>query len=162
MTIGERIRTARKRAGLTQAQLSEKSGVAAISIHQYEAGKRKPRLEQLIRISSALNIDMIDLTGLESEMSEYRIVLTEAGSLSDSKSYNVREIYNLLSDNEKAEFWDRLMEPLHTQLNEAFDRLNANGQQEALKRVRELTEIPRYRRQDTPAPHSDGAAQEDK
>lgn len=161
MTIGERIRTARKRAGLTQAQLSEKSGVAAISIHQYEAGKRKPRLEQLIRISSALNIDMIDLTGLESEMTEYRIVLTEAGGLSDSKSYNVREIYNLLSDNEKAEFWDRLMEPLHTQLNEAFDRLNANGQQEALKRVRELTEIPRYRRQDAPVPYSDGTAPED-
>lgn len=41
----------------------------------------------------------------------------------------------------------------HSQkLIEAFCQLNSEGQQEAVKRVEELTEIPRYRRQDSPEP----------
>lgn len=63
MTIGERIKTARKAAGLTQAQLAEKSTVAAISIHQYEAGKREPRIEQVQRIADALRLPVSSLVG---------------------------------------------------------------------------------------------------
>lgn len=40
----------------------------------------------------------------------------------------------------------------HTQMNTAFFELNFSGKQEAAKRVKELTEIPRYRRQDAPEP----------
>ena len=64
MDVAQRIRAARKNAGLTQAQLAEQSGVAAISIHQYEAGKRSPQLEQLLRLASALGVPLEDLTGL--------------------------------------------------------------------------------------------------
>ena len=35
-------------------------------------------------------------------------------------------------------------------LNEAFDKLNEKGQQKALERVEELTEIPRYQKDKTP------------
>ena len=35
-------------------------------------------------------------------------------------------------------------------LIEIFDTLNDDGQQKAIERVEELTEIPRYRRQDPP------------
>ena len=38
----------------------------------------------------------------------------------------------------------------HTRMNAAFHALNFSGQQEAVKRVEELTEIPRYRRQEAP------------
>ena len=61
MPVGERIRAARKSAGLTQAQLAEKSGVASISIHQYESGKRQPRIEQLKKIAVALGIRWYEL-----------------------------------------------------------------------------------------------------
>lgn len=57
MTTGERIKTARKKAGMTQAKLAAISGVAAISIHQYEAGKRHPQLEQALRIAGALGVE---------------------------------------------------------------------------------------------------------
>lgn len=67
MTIGERIRATRKTAGLTQAQLAEQSGVASISIHQYESGKRQPRLKQLQAISKALNVDWTDLVPEENQ-----------------------------------------------------------------------------------------------
>lgn len=61
MTAGENIRAARKKAGLTQSQLAAKSGVAAISIHQYEKGKRVPRLEQIYKIADALSIPYYEL-----------------------------------------------------------------------------------------------------
>lgn len=61
MTTGERIKAARKRAGVTQVQLAEQSGVAAISIHQYEAGKRNPQLEPVLRIANALGVPVQEL-----------------------------------------------------------------------------------------------------
>lgn len=67
MTIGECIRDARKAAGLTQNELADKSGVAAISIHQYEKGKRQPRLEQLLAIARALDIDLDSLIPAEDD-----------------------------------------------------------------------------------------------
>lgn len=56
MTIGQRIKQARKNAGLTQRELAEKSGTATGTIQQYELGKRQPRTEQLQRIAAALNV----------------------------------------------------------------------------------------------------------
>ena len=56
MTIGQRIKEARKNAGLTQRELAEKSGSATGTIQQYELGKRQPRIEQLQAIASALGV----------------------------------------------------------------------------------------------------------
>ena len=56
MSIGERIREARKLSKITQAQLAEKSGVAMISIHQYETGKRRPQIEQIQAIANVLGV----------------------------------------------------------------------------------------------------------
>ena len=58
MTIGEKIRFARKEKGLTQKELASKSGVAEISIRNYENGtRRQPRVEQLGMIANALQIN---------------------------------------------------------------------------------------------------------
>lgn len=65
MTAGENIRVARRKAGLTQSQLAARSGVAAISIHQYEKGKRVPRLEQIYKIADALGIPYYELLDYE-------------------------------------------------------------------------------------------------
>lgn len=59
MTVGERIKNARKEAGCTQKQLSEKSGVSTVSIQQYERGVRQPRLEQLKKLADALDISFV-------------------------------------------------------------------------------------------------------
>lgn len=58
MTVGERIQAARKKAGMKQSDLAEKLGVAVITIGQYERGKRQPRIEQLKRVASALDVDV--------------------------------------------------------------------------------------------------------
>lgn len=59
MSLGEKIQQARKEAALTQAQLAEKCGLAAITIQQYERDKRQPRLEQLVDIANALHVSML-------------------------------------------------------------------------------------------------------
>ena len=61
MTVGERIKAARNKAGLKQSELAEKLGVAVITIGQYERDKRQPRLEQLRRIAAALGVEWTDL-----------------------------------------------------------------------------------------------------
>lgn len=56
MTIGEKIRNARKTAKMTQKALGSSLGVSPQMIAQYEAGKRQPKIEQLQKIAAALNI----------------------------------------------------------------------------------------------------------
>lgn len=61
ITIGDKIRNYRKLSGLTQKQLGELSGTSETTIKQYEAGKRQPRIEQLIKIADTLNVLSSDL-----------------------------------------------------------------------------------------------------
>lgn len=60
---GKNIKNARKKAGLTQKELAEASGVAKVTIQQYETGKRQPRLEQLSMLAEAMKVHMDELLG---------------------------------------------------------------------------------------------------
>lgn len=61
VSVGKRIMQARKKAGLTQAQLAETLGLATITIRQYESGKRKPSIEQIKRIANVLETRWYEL-----------------------------------------------------------------------------------------------------
>lgn len=65
MEIGEKIKQIRKQRKLTQKQLGEISGTSEITIRQYETNRRAPRIEQLNKIATALNVDISDLLGME-------------------------------------------------------------------------------------------------
>ncbi|MEA4928413.1 MAG: helix-turn-helix transcriptional regulator [Candidatus Limiplasma sp.] len=56
MSIGDRLKDARKANGLTQEQLSELAGVARENIGRYETGKSQPTVDVLIRLADALNV----------------------------------------------------------------------------------------------------------
>ena len=58
MIIGQKIRKYRKLNGMTQKELGDKSGLSEIAIRSYESNKRNPKKEQLIKLSSALNIPL--------------------------------------------------------------------------------------------------------
>jgi len=64
MTIGERIKQARKAKGFTQKQLGELSKTSEGTVRQYEIGKRQPRLEQLQAIAAALDVPLEALVGI--------------------------------------------------------------------------------------------------
>ena len=67
MTIGERIKEFRLRAGLTQSELAEKLGIPYQSIGQWERGLRSPKIETLQKIADALNVSLGMLTIPEKE-----------------------------------------------------------------------------------------------
>ena len=58
MTIGEAIKKARNKAGLTQKQLANKLGVSFTLVSQYERGTRNPKPETLDRIATALGMTL--------------------------------------------------------------------------------------------------------
>jgi transcriptional regulator with XRE-family HTH domain len=54
VNFGANLRKARKACGLTQEQVSERSGVQAGEISRIEAGKRDPKVSTLLRLAEAV------------------------------------------------------------------------------------------------------------
>jgi transcriptional regulator with XRE-family HTH domain len=79
-TMGDRIRLAIKRAGLTQAQLAEMVGREPQTIRNWVADRHAPSPEQLVKLSDILDVDagwiQTGATGLDSAS-----VLTELREL---------------------------------------------------------------------------------
>lgn len=56
--IGNIIKQARKKKGLTQSELGELMGITAVAVGRWETGKRTPRPETIKRLSEALEVDL--------------------------------------------------------------------------------------------------------
>jgi len=56
--LHELVGIVRKRKGLSQAELAEKSGVSRNSIAKFERGETAPQLETVIKILEALDYEM--------------------------------------------------------------------------------------------------------
>ena len=63
MTTGERIKAARKSAGITQKELADRLGISYQGIAQWENDLRNPKRETLHRIADALGVTTYDLMG---------------------------------------------------------------------------------------------------
>ena len=58
ITLGEKLKSARRNAGLTQEQMAEKLSVSRQAITKWEADKGMPDIENLKQISRLLNISI--------------------------------------------------------------------------------------------------------
>lgn len=58
MKLNEKIKNARKAAGLTQQQAADKVGIAKEVYQMYEYGTRNPRLEKLKAIADACGVSL--------------------------------------------------------------------------------------------------------
>ncbi len=83
--MGERIKKAMKRKGVTQEQLAEEIGVSRVTVTQWRTGTRSPSYEHLTKLCNALDID----TGYL--FCEY-----------NEKNYNTHKICELTGLNENA------------------------------------------------------------
>ena len=61
MNTGERIKTNRKKANLTQEELARKAGISVFTLQKYETGARNPKLTTLQKIANALNCPISEL-----------------------------------------------------------------------------------------------------
>jgi transcriptional regulator with XRE-family HTH domain len=59
--FGELLLATRREAGITQEELAHLSGLDRTTVSQLELGKASPRLETLIRLAGALDVDPRDL-----------------------------------------------------------------------------------------------------
>lgn len=126
-----RIRELRKQAKITMKQLGKILGLAESTISQYETGKREPDHKTLLKISEYFHVSVDYLLGHVSEPWFYldnERILREINSYSDELA----------------------QDPIKHRLLAVFDQLNNEGQQKAVERVEELTEIPKYKKENPP------------
>ena len=138
MTIAERIKTARKAAGLTQNELGERMSVSGAAIGQYESGKRVPKVDTLQRIANALDIPITDLVNspLLQKIDSYNPDTDQKKQIKDM----IKEVAVTIQEKRDAIY----RRTIKTKLNEDLDKLNDTGLTEAGKRVEELTQIEKY------------------
>lgn len=130
MSFSDRLREARKKAGLTQMQIAEKLGITAQSYSQYETGKRRPKSDTISKIADALNVGYSYTK--DGEPYFYSFVDTVPDpEYSDNEKFN-RAQY------EDAESIQRIITP--------YNNLNSIGQNKAIEQVELLTKIPEYRK----------------
>lgn len=63
MNLGETIREQRKRKGLSQEQLAERTSLSRQTIYKWESGQAMPDLENLKLLAGALDTTVSDLLG---------------------------------------------------------------------------------------------------
>lgn len=149
MGIGENIKRIRLEKGLTQKQLGERLGkISQQQIGQWETGKANPKIETLQKIANGLGVSIkellqdntysqkpIDLTIFDSQEEAHKALCAAYPELEEQDKKEKEEIQQILEDLETEK---------EEELLSNYRQLNDSGKSEALKRVGELTEIPRY------------------
>jgi transcriptional regulator with XRE-family HTH domain len=63
MKFNERLKVLREERGLTQVQLSQKSGITTRMIQNYESGANRPRYDGAEKLANALEVPVTELLG---------------------------------------------------------------------------------------------------
>ena len=170
MTLSERLVSIRKKQGMTQQQVANGAGMPDASLRKYESGRLTPQLETLLRITASLGVSVTDM--LEYSESEKRTVLKLeekyrkiAGELRQMKEDMLCAAIGAVKDSsvnamakEQAKKLQARAEAIEAQedghkertekeelLLAEFARLNTEGQQIAIARIKELAQIDAYR-----------------
>lgn len=72
MEFGEKLRSLRMKAGLTQLDIAEKLDVSAAAIGAWENGRAKPRLTKLGQLAELLGTSAADLMGEDADPVPFR------------------------------------------------------------------------------------------
>lgn len=129
--IGQYIKSKRKEKGITQKEIAKMLNKGYSTYQKYELGITPIPLTIMTEIIKILQFDFIDLMEYASpyedmgydEYKENMSVLIEIN--------NLKELRQQERNNKK-------------QLLNNYEKLNTDGKKEAIKRVEELTEIPKY------------------
>ena len=153
MTIGQRIKAARKQVGMTQAELALKLGIPYQSIGQWERDIRNPKLETLQRIADAMEISVSELVGKDSEQRAKELLANAYNQVINAKSENdpikKRELQmeayaTYVNAQEMAKISNSINEEERkrrmAKLIESFEKLNNVGQEKAIGYIEGLTE----------------------
>lgn len=149
MTVGERIKEARKKCNLTQRQLGKKLGVSQQMIGQFENNKNPPKIETISKIANALNVPLFKLLGWE-HAEDYIAdrILTKKFELEDSgaDTETIQTELDKIDILEELGLKNMLIEEdnRREKLLHSFYELNELGQCKAVEQIEMLTKIKEY------------------
>jgi len=111
--IAKRLKYALDHAGMTQSDLSEKTGIKKPSISAYVNGRYAPTQERLEVIADALRVDKVWLMGYDAPMRE--VITLADGSAIRCATLKERDIWRIISTgsfdyNGKSYVLDRLQQ----------------------------------------------------
>ena len=110
MNLGDKIKFARERAGLTQEELGKKCATTKQTIYKYETGVvTNIPLDRLQRMADALDVSAAFLLGWEDEEQP-----TDLGELSDAE-ITIIKLFRKLPEDVQAAFPDQLEATLKEQ-----------------------------------------------
>lgn len=161
MTTGQRIKEARKAAGMTQKDLAEKLGLAYQTLAQWENNLRNPKFETLEKIATALNVHPGELMGLVNYGDDPWAPGDNIWASPDITPAQLEHLRDLRDQARAVQMstWGviaRKEEPdIHEEeILESYYKLNDAGKKVARERVEELTEIPRYQKEPQQPPQA--------
>ena len=100
--LGERLRSLRKEAGLTQEELAERAELSFKYYAEVERGLRNPSLRSMEKIANALGVGMDDLFRFKSSHKltedEERIIAIVTRVLAEGSKKQKRQVANILHD----------------------------------------------------------------
>lgn len=149
---GEKIKAYRKKAGLTQYDMAEELNISDTSYRKYEKGEVIPSLETLYRLANYFAVNprlfvnpeirgksrLVFSADYEKEYNESYDILYSALESFLSIQPPAKKYENDLDEDQNDQYIRFLL---------LYDRLNKTGQQEALKRLEEMTKLDEYKKQ---------------
>ena len=154
MKTGQLIRSFRLEKGLTQKQLGELCGIAEPTIRRYELGRLRPKYSTLQKIADGLGVmaaDLVDYSDAEQVHRVSNAVSEEGKEAQDGKIVlDVKNISKsleiILATAEKENYHADAEARNKLQAISLLEKLTADGQAEALKRLEDLTYNPKYQK----------------
>lgn len=128
MPLGENIKRAREKAGLSRQEFGAKIGKGFSTVQKYELNIVKPPVKTLEKISVILSVPAGELMGSE------RIDEDMYGKETSD------ETYINLAENIQRFHGDK------ARMNRAFDTMTSTGQKKAADNVEDLAKIPEFQK----------------
>lgn len=115
--------------GVTPTQVARDNGLTQQTVSHWKTRGSTPKAQTIQKLADYFGVSTADLIG-----DETTVIIPAEASFTASLGGKVRAT------------------AYRNKMNIAFDRLNLDGQQKAVERVEELTEISRYRAETPPPP----------
>lgn len=147
MSIAENIKYLRKQKQMTQKNLAEKSGLAEITIRQYESGRYIPKMESVYKLRKALDCNIYEILDKPAELLEF--------SKSEYEKVNdLLYVQKDLPDNKKKEAAGKLKaesaitkkSKQETELLNLFYQLNELGRKKVIDYSNDLVDSGKYKK----------------
>lgn len=121
MNIGDKIKSYRKAANLTQEELALKCGLSRNAIYNYEKGKRQPPINVLENIARNLKTTILNLTSVDTALENLELPYSKAFIKNDNNygpKINIDlDVQRTITDEEGIEYLRKYLEYVSEKIN---------------------------------------------